>query len=292
MIKRTNKKNSNRKTISEMIKRRRVFKEQEDRKEINTMNDLVDFIDENYEMMAGGSADDLRGLDSWSTIIYAHDVETRINAHVDERDGQIYFGVDQLKYIISNPVYGWEDEADYIVNKVLDANPTEDEIEEAAYDVIDSYLMDDNSYDAFYSFDGKLPMTEKEVRDIIRDGAESLERDKDRMMDGLVSEIKRMLNKTESKRTRRPNRKSLKEAYMAGLEKHPTLKKLVSRFKEDDQWALERIIYALDANLPRLDSEDEREVLSGLEAIFGTVDDIAKLKKKFKKITFGARMWL
>lgn len=278
---------SRRNKLSESLKKRsRKFESAE--RVIETMDELVDFIDENYEMMA----DDVRGLDSWSTTIIDRDgLHININAHVDERDGQIYFGVDQLKYIISDPVYGWEDEADYVVNKVLDANPTEDEIEEAAYDVVDSYLMDDNSYDAFYSFDGKLPMTENEVDDIIRDGSESLERDKDRMMDGLVAEIKRKLNKTESKQARRPNRKSLKEARMAGLEEHPTLKKLVSRFKEDDQWALSRIIYALDANLPRLDSEDEREVLNGLEAIFGTVDDIAKLKKKFKRTTFGQRMW-
>lgn len=286
--------NSRRNKLSESLRKRsRKFESTEH--VIESMDDLIDFIDENYEMV--GSVDDLRDRDSWSVTLFNGSIDFMLDAHVDERDGQIYFGVAQLKDIISNPIYGWEDEAEYVIDKELDSNPTEYEIEEAAHDVIDSYLMDDDSYDPSYSFDGKLPMTENEVFSIISDGADSLERERDRMMDGLVSEIKHMLNKTESKKIRRTAaktspRKALKEAYMAGLEKHPTLKKLVSRFKEDDQWALERIIYALDANLPRLDSEDEREVLSGLEAIFGTVDDIAKLKKKFKKITFGARMWL
>jgi hypothetical protein len=296
MIKRTNKKNSNRKTISEMIKRRRVFKEQEDIKEINTMDELIDFIDENYEMV--GSVDDLRELDSWSVTLYNGSIDFMLDAHVDERDGQIYFGVAQLKDIISNPIYGWEDEAEHVIDKELDSNPTEYEIEEAAHDIIDSYLMDDDSYDPSYSFDGKLPMTENEVFSIISDGADSLERERDRMMDGLVSEIKHMLNKTESKKIRRTAaktspRKVLKEASVQSFTdwEYPVLKDVMSTFKDDIQWALSRSLYSMKSNLPRLESDNESEVLRALADILDKADDMNKVKKALKRTSLGQRMW-
>lgn len=289
---------SRRNKLSESLRKRsRKFESTEH--VIESMNDLVDFIDENYEMMAGGSADDLRDLDSWSTIIYdGNGIDIRINAHVDERDGQIYFGVDQLKDIISDPVYGWDDEADYVVNKVLDANPTEDEIEEAAYDVIDSYLMDDDSYDPFYSFDGKLPMTENEVYDIIRDGAESLERDRDRMLNGLRAEINHKLSKTESKKFRHTSskispRKALKEASVQSFTdwEYPVLKDVMSTFKDDIQWALSRALYSMKSNLPRLESDNESEVLRALADILDKADDMNKVKKALKRTSLGQRMW-
>ena len=288
---------SRRNKLSESLRKRsRKFESTEH--VIESMDDLINFIDENYKM-AGDDADDLRDLDSWSTIIYdGNGIDIRINAHVDERDGQIYFGVDQLKDIISNPVYGWEDEADYIVSKELGAHPTEDEIEDAAHDCIDSYLMEDDSYDPSYSFDGKLPMTEKEVVDIIRDGAETLERDRDRMMDGLVSEINHMINKTESKKFRHTAaktspRKALKEASVQSFTdwEYPVLKDVMSTFKDDIQWALSRALYSMKSNLPRLESDNESEVLRALADILDKADDMNKVKKALKRTSLGQRMW-
>ena len=291
MIKRT-KKNSNRKTISEMIKRRRVIKEQEDRKEINTMQELVDYLDDEFHLV--DSADDLEGLDSWSSELETGGIANlKINAHTDD-DGVVWFGCDYVKQGMFDADKDWaEDILRY--NRVSNSDRvSEDDIREMVGEAVDEMLRSDDSYFDGFSKDVKLPCSKKAIDNEIRRGKDYIDEIAERCEGDLIHEVEELCREdgilAESKKNSK--RKALKEARMAGLEEHPTLKKLVSRFKEDDQWALSRIIYALDANLPRLDSEDEREVLNGLEAIFGTVDDIAKLKKKFKKITFGQRMWL
>lgn len=293
MINRTNKKNSNRKTISEMIKRRRVFKEQEDRKEINTMQELVAYLDDEFHLV--DHADDLEGLDSWSSELETGGIANlKINAHTDD-DGVVWFGCDYVKQGMFDADTEWANDILRYNGVSDDDRVSEDDIRDMVGEAVDEMLRSDDSYFEGFSKDVKLPCNKRAIDNEIRRGEDYIDEIAERCEGDLIHEVEELCRESgvlsESKKAS-SNRKQLKEAYMAGLEKHPTLKKLVSRFKEDDQWALERIIYALDANLPRLDSEDEREVLSGLEAIFGTVDDIAKLKKKFKKITFGARMWL
>lgn len=94
---------------------------------------------------------------------------------------------------------------------------------------------------------------------------------------------------TESKKN--SNRKSLKEARMAGLEDHPMLKNAVSSLKEDDQWALSRAIFNIENSLSSLDSKDEGEVLRALRNILDVADDMVKVRKSLKRTLLGQRMW-
>ena len=218
MIKRTNKKNSNRKTISEMIKRRRVFKEQEDRKEINTMQDLVDYLQNDYHLVYDTSLDDLQelGFDFWNDAI---DTGGRcvlnIDAHVDDRD-KVWFGITDFKV-------GYFDDMDYNewAKSILKWNNisekdilSEDDINEMVGNAVDDMLRNDDIYVDYFSKDISLPCDKKDIDNVIRENKERIEDNIYRAEKRLFDEIESICQKkgiiVESKRTGK--RKPLKEA--------------------------------------------------------------------------------
>ena len=95
----------------------------------------------------------------------------------------------------------------------------------------------------------------------------------------------------ESKRNSK--RKPLKEASVQSFTdwEYPVLKDVMSTFKDDIQWALSRALYSMKSNLPRLESDNESEVLRALADILDKADDMNKVKKALKRTSLGQRMW-
>lgn len=291
MIKRTNKKNSNRKIISEMIKRRRVIKEQEDRKEINTMQELVAYLDDEFHLV--DHSDDLEGLDSWSSELETGGIANlKINAHTDD-DGVVWFGCDYVKQGMFDADIEWANDI-LRYNGVSDSDRvSEDDIRDMVAEAVDDMLRSDDSYFEGFSKDVKLPCNKRAIDNEIRRGEDYIDEIAERCEDDLIHEVEELCRENgilfENKKTR--NRKSLKEARMAGLEEHPMLKKAVSTLKEDDQWALSRAIFDLENSLPKFDSDNERDVLRALRDVLDAADDMNKVKKSLKRSSIGQKMW-
>lgn len=299
MIKRTNKKNSNHKTISEMIKRRRVFKEQEDRKEINTMQDLVDYLQNDYHLVYDTSLDDLQelGFDFWNDAIDTGGrCVLKIDAHVDDRD-KVWFGITDFKV-------GYFDDMDYNewAKSILKWNNisekdilSEDDINEMVGNAVDDMLRNDDIYVDYFSKDISLPCDKKDIDNVIRENKERIEDNIYRAEKRLFDEIESICQEkgiiVESKRTGK--RKPLKETSVQSFTdwEYPVLKDVMSTFKDDIQWALSRALYSMKSNLPRLESDNESEVLRALADILDKADDMNKVKKALKRTSLGQRMW-
>jgi len=293
MIKRTNKKNSNRKIISEMIKRRRVIKEQEDRKEINTMQELVAYLDDEFHLV--DHADDLEGLDSWSSELETGGIANlKINAHTDD-DGVVWFGCDYVKQGMFDADTEWANDI-LRYNGVSDGDRvSEDDIRDMVAEAVDDMLRSDDSYFEGFSKDVKLPCSKRAIDNEIRRGEDYIDEIAERCEGDLIHEIEELCRESgilsENKKTR--NRKALKEASVQSFTdwEYPVLKDVMSTFKDDIQWALSRALYSMKSNLPRLESDNESEVLRALADILDKADDMNKVKKALKRTSLGQRMW-
>jgi hypothetical protein len=208
MIKRTNKKNSNCKTISEMIRRRRVIKEQEDRKEINTMQELVAYLDDEFHLV--DHADDLEGLDSWSSELETGGIANlKINAHTDD-DGVVWFGCDYVKQGMFDADTEWANDI-LRYNGVSDGDRvSEDDIRDMVLEAVDDMLRSDDSYFEGFSKDVKLPCSKRAIDNEIRRGEDYIDEIAERCEGDLIHEIEELCRESgilsENKKTRNGRR--------------------------------------------------------------------------------------
>ena len=199
-----------------MIKRtvrNRYFKESDNHKEINTMQDLVDYISDEYRFIVDTDLDD---LDSWGAELESSSgrFATKINAHTDD-DGDVWFGCDYIKSFITDID---ERDAKQLLNHYgIQKNDriSEDEIEEMVYDAVDELLNDNMSYSDFFSDDVKLPCNKKDIDNEIIRGEHYLDEISDKLEDDLIREIKKVCKKqgiiVESKKTNIHNKTLLEK---------------------------------------------------------------------------------
>lgn len=134
----------------------------------------------------------------------------------------------------------------------------------------------------------EMPVTQVELEKLL-DDCESKAIDS---YNRLESAFYKAVDETkESKKNSKS--KALKEASVQNFTdwEYPVLKDVMSTFKDDIQWALSRALYSMKSNLPRLESDNESEVLRALADILDKADDMNKVKKALKRTSLGQRMW-
>lgn len=284
-----------------MKKYRRIFKEQDEHKEINTMPELVDYIKDDYHLVYDNDLEDFigYGADYWHDEIDTGGVcALKIDAHTDNKD-QVWFGVTDLKVgYFEDGSMDYEDWAKSILraNKISDNDRlSEDDINDMVGEAVDNLLRDDEIYVDYFSTDIMLPCDKKDIDNLISKSLQNRENSIYRAEELLVREIEKICRDKgllqESKKIF--NRKSLKESGSSHFLdwEHPVLKDVMSTFKDDVQWALSRALYSMKSNLPRLESDNESEVLRALADILDKADDMNKVKKALKRTSLGQRMW-
>ena len=174
---------------------------------------------------------------------------------------------------------------DDLVKVGLDSNLDADD---AFIDVVCSNMRD--SFDNEHAMDYKeveMPVTQVELEKLLDDCESKAIDSYNRLESAFYNAVEGVM---ESKRNSK--RKPLKEARMGSLEDdYPNIKDMVSFLNDNDKWALDRVLFALDYYVPQLKSSNERDVVRALKAIFDEADDMIRLKKRFRKNTFGNEMW-
>ena len=175
---------------------------------------------------------------------------------------------------------------DELVQIGLDSSLSADEafIEEVCTAMRESF---DNDHAMNYK-EMSMPVTQIELEEALDECESKAIASYNRLESAFYNAVEGL---RENKRVK--TRKSFKEdgsRHFLDWE-HPVLKDVMSTFKDDIQSTLANTLYSLKVNLPRLESDDESEVLRALASILDNAEDLNKVKKAMKRTSLGYRMW-
>ncbi len=268
-------KSNNRKTISEMINRRHLMKKEAFKPTDNLSPSETAAVVSNWSHSSWSDSFKDTYSDGERFIGDIRDTLAPMEVFIDKKNRVISV------YFLSLS----SSDIDDLVKVGLDSNLDADD---AFIDVVCSNMRD--SFDNEHAMDYKeveMPVTQVELEKLLDDCESKAIDSYNRLESAFYNAVEGVM---ESKRNSK--RKPLKEARMGSLEDdYPNIKDMVSFLNDNDKWALDRVLFALDYYVPQLKSSNERDVVRALKAIFDEADDMIRLKKRFRKNTFGNEMW-
>lgn len=269
-------KRNNRKTISEMINRRHLMKKEAFKPTDNLSPSETAAVVSNWSHSSWSDSFKDTYSDGERFIGDIRDTLAPMEVFIDKKNRVISV------YFLSLS----SSDIDDLVKVGLDSNLDADD---AFIDVVCSNMRD--SFDNEHAMDYKeveMPVTQVELEKLLDDCESKAIDSYNRLESAFYNAVEGVM---ESKRNSK--RKPLKEASVQSFTdwEYPVLKDVMSTFKDDIQWALSRALYSMKSNLPRLESDNESEVLRALADILDKADDMNKVKKALKRTSLGQRMW-